>query len=165
MERLKEFEENLQANKTALLNIVASKIKNKSDASDILQRASITMWKKYDSFDKDTKFIAWASTIACYEAMNYIRSCCRCPVSFDSEVFDDASKFMKDSSAEESKIIIYEKLQKALPQLDSVSKRLLISVYVNGEEIKNLAEKDGKSPQTYYNKLTAAKKKLIELIK
>lgn len=163
MNRLKEFEENLQKAQNSLINIIAHKIINKSDAFDIFQRASVTMWKKYDSFDGDTNFMAWASTIALYEVKNYVRSCIRCPVTFNSEIFHDVSSSLKNPIKENNNEI-YDKLNKALSKLDSVSKRILTLVYVDNIEIKELAKKDGKSPQTYYNKLTIARKKLLSYL-
>jgi RNA polymerase sigma-70 factor (ECF subfamily) len=163
MDRLQEFEENLRVNQNALINIISSKIKNKSDAFDIFQKASITMWRKYDSFDKNTVFMAWASTIASYETKNYIRSFNRCPVKFDSETYDVVSMFLLSSSNEDNNDTL-SKLNSAITKLDDISRRLVISVYIDGEEIKNLAKRDGKSPQTYYNKLNLAKKNLIEFL-
>ena len=34
------------------------------DAEDVLQRASVLMWQKFDTFERGTDFVAWASTIA-----------------------------------------------------------------------------------------------------
>jgi RNA polymerase sigma-70 factor (ECF subfamily) len=160
MERLKEFEENIIINKNYLINIIASKIRNKSDAVDIFQRACIKMWKKYDQFDKQTNFMAWASTISIFEVKNYNRTYYRCPVNFDSTVFDVVGEKLKTSTETEKKFDLIEKLNKAINKLDEVSRYLITSVYMNNEDIKALAEKDGKSPQTYYNKLNLAKKKL-----
>jgi len=60
---------------------------------------------------------------------------------------------------------VFEKLQIALNSLDDVSKQLLISVYIDKQEAKDLAKRDGKSPQTYYNKINLAKRKLESILK
>jgi RNA polymerase sigma-70 factor (ECF subfamily) len=121
------------------------------------------MWRKYDKFDVTTNFVAWACTIIKYETLNFRRSMNRCPVHFDSETYEEASLFQKTEIKECNEK--HEKLQKALNSLDETSRRLLISVYVNKEEAKELAKKDGKSPQTYYNKLNLAKRKLESILK
>jgi len=133
------------------------------DAEDILQRASMTMWNKYDTFDSTTNFMSWACTIALYESRNCYRSFIRCPISFNSEVYDDIS--LKQIVEDRQDNQIHDKLYDALSELDEESRNLLIGVYVNGEEAKDLAKKAGKSPQTYYNKLNIAKKKILEKLK
>lgn len=162
MNRLAEFEENIRTNRVMLVRIINSNIRTSADAEDIFQRASLTMWRKYDNFDSKTAFIAWASTIVKFEACNFRRSYNRCPVSFDSEVYDVVSLLQKTESTIDDER--YEKLQLALNCLDKDTKKLLVSVYLNGEEIKTIAEKTGKSPRTLYNKINLAKKKLVEMI-
>ena len=44
---------------------------NKNDVDDILQRATITMWRKYASFQPGTSFVHWAIKIAKYESSNF----------------------------------------------------------------------------------------------
>jgi len=159
MNKLKEFEENLQNNSSRLLGYICSLAKSNAHADDIFQKVSLTIWRRYNDFDNSTEFMSWACTIAKYEISNYHRTLNRCPVCFNSEIFDDASKFCKADS-EATVYEIYEKLYNALKSLDKESRDLLISVYVDNEEAKDLAKKAGKSPQTYYNKLNLAKKKL-----
>lgn len=161
MDRLKEFEENFKTNRKSLINFLYSKV-NKTDAEDVLQRASLIMWKKYDTFDSTTNFLSWAFTIVGYEASNYRRSFNRCPVTFDSEAFDVASMKLIEYKDDNE---VYEKFQIILNDLDEESKNLLIQVYVNGEEIRDVAKKAKKSPQTYYNKLNILKKFLAEKLK
>lgn len=163
MNRRVEFEENLKNNRNALMSFILSKTNKSMDTEDIFQRASMTMWNKYDSFDSTTNFMSWACAIAFYESRNCYRSFIRCPISFDSEVYDVISlnQMVEDKQDNE----IYDKLYNALSELDEESRIILIGVYVNGEEAKDLAKKAGKSPQTYYNKLNIAKKKILEKLK
>ena len=163
MDRIQEFEENIKNNSKKLLAYICSVTKNNVHADDLFQKVSLTIWRRYNDFDKSTEFMSWACTIAKYEINNYHRSVHRCPVNFNSEVFEDVSKFCK-TNLENTENEIYEKLYNALKTLDNQTRELLISVYVNNEEIKDLAERDGRSAQTYYNKLNLAKKKLKAIL-
>ena len=96
MNDYKEFEKHINDNRLKLLSFLYSKVLVKDDAEDILQRACLTMWKKYDTFDKSTEFIHWAFVVADFEFKNYRRKQMRCPVIFNDEVFDDVSKFCTD---------------------------------------------------------------------
>lgn len=163
MNRRAEFEENLKNSRNALMSFILSKINKSMDVEDVFQRASMIMWNKYDLFDSTTNFISWACTIAFYESRNYCRSFIRCPISFDSEIYDKISLNQIFEDRQDNKM--YDKLYNALSELDEESRNLLIGVYANGEEAKDLAKKAGKSPQTYYNKLNIAKKKIMEKLK
>ena len=163
MNRLKEFEENLKNNYAGLSAFILSNIKNNLHVDDILQKVSLTIWKRYNDFDNSTKFMSWACTIAKFEINNYRRTSNRCPVNFNSDIYDDVSKFQKTEYGDHRDDIT-DKLQTALNSLDKESRNLLIAVYVNNEEAKDLAKKAGKSPQTYYNKLNIAKKKLKAIL-
>lgn len=163
MNRKQEFEDNLSSNRRSLISFILNKVNRTMDAEDVFQRASVIMWNKYNTFDSTTNFMSWACTIASFEVKNYMRSIFRCPVAFDSEVYDViASLQIAEDKVEND---IHDKLRLALTSLDEESKNLLINVYVNGEEAKDLAKKAGKSPQTYYNKLNIARNKIAEQIK
>jgi len=162
MNRLLEFEENIRNNRTALVSFIKKNIRASVDAEDIFQKASLTMWKKYETFNKETSFFSWAATIAKFQANNYRRSVNRCPVSFDSEVYDVVClKYQTDYKEEDER---YDNLQIALDSLDEDIKDLFMKVYINGEQIKDLAEKFGVPAQTLYNRVNIAKKKLIKML-
>lgn len=163
MNRILEFEENLKDNRNAILRFLISKGRSFADAEDILQKASMTMWRRYDTFEHGSSFMNWACTVVHFESNNFFRSMMRCPVSFDSEVAQDlGSRLTVESKVNEDPR--KAKLELALKKLPNKSRELLYSVYVEGEEIKTLAERDGKAPRTYYNKLNLIKKSLLDLL-
>lgn len=163
MKRLAEFEHNIKSNYNRLSGFIFSIVKDNIHSDDILQKVCLTMWRKYDNFNKSTEFMAWACTIAKYEISNYKRSLSRCPVSFDSQVYEDVSKFHKTEFSNTSNEK-YDKLQTALKSLDKESRNLLIAVYIDNQEVRELAREAGKAYQTYYNKLNLAKKKLKQIL-
>lgn len=162
MNRLAEFEKNIRNNRTAIVSFIKNNIRASVDAEDIFQKASLTMWKKYETFDNETSFFSWAATIARFQSNNHRRSSERCPVSFDSEVYDVVSiKYQTEYKEEDER---YDNLQIALDSLDEDIKDLFMKVYVNGEQIKDIAEKSGLPVQTLYNKLNITKKKLVKML-
>jgi RNA polymerase sigma-70 factor (ECF subfamily) len=163
MERHREFEENIRNHRNYLISFIASKINRHSDVEDIFQKACVTIWKNYDKFDKTTNFTTWACTFALNELRNNIRVYNRNPVSFNSEEYDNVCVFLKTEYKQNSDEI-HDKLIDSLNKLNDESRELLICVYVNGEESKQLAKRLGKSPQTIYNKINTAKNKLKEII-
>jgi RNA polymerase sigma-70 factor (ECF subfamily) len=51
-----------------LLGFLRVMLGNNADAEDVLQRASMTIWRKFGEFDASKDFFTWASSFAFYEA-------------------------------------------------------------------------------------------------
>lgn len=160
MNRLAEFETNVYRNRTALLRYVSSKVNCVADAEDILQKAMLTMWRRYETFNNDTNFMTWACTVANFESKNAYRKHKRCPVLFDEIVFDDVSKYVSVYQDEDR----YEMMQLALSHLENEERSLLVAVHINGEDVKDIANSTRKAPRTIYNRLYLARKKLAKYI-
>lgn len=72
-DRLARFTELLSTCQSQLLASVYAMVQNMADAEDICQRASLVLWRKFDSYEEGTEFRAWALTVTRYEALNFIR--------------------------------------------------------------------------------------------
>lgn len=60
-------------NQKRILGYILTHVPNYSDADDILQNTLSILWRKFDKFDPDTDFVAYANAIAKYEIMNFYR--------------------------------------------------------------------------------------------
>src|SRR3981081_1609607 len=69
-----------------LLGFLRVMLGNNADAEDVLQRASIAIWRKFGEFDPHKDFFAWASSFAFYEAKNFQRVSARSKLHFDDEL-------------------------------------------------------------------------------
>ncbi len=76
----------LNATHARLLGFLRVMLGNNADAEDVLQRASLTMWRKFGEFDPTLDFFAWASSFAFYEAKNFQRVAARSKLHFDDEL-------------------------------------------------------------------------------
>lgn len=85
-ERQEEFVRLLNEAHGLLLRYVMSLLGNRHDAEDVLQRASVVMWRRFGTFELGTDFIAWATTVAFYEVRNFQRVTGRCRLEFDDEL-------------------------------------------------------------------------------
>ncbi len=56
----------------AVFSFVLAMVKHTADAEDIVQRASMTMWRNFERFEPGTNFRAWAFQIAKNEALNHL---------------------------------------------------------------------------------------------
>lgn len=162
-ERRPEFEKCLGEARAALFRFVLSLVGNAQDAEDVIQRASITMWRRFSDFEKGTNFVAWSFVVASFEAKNFLRSSSRSVVRFDEELFEKLAREREvDIQNDDTRL---EALEECMRQLDPQSKALVESVYIRGEEIKDLAQREGRAPQTFYNRLNFIRRMLTDCLR
>jgi RNA polymerase sigma-70 factor (ECF subfamily) len=46
------------------------------DAEEVFQNTSVVLWNKFGEFQPGSNFFAWASQVAYYEVLNYMRQIC-----------------------------------------------------------------------------------------
>ena len=157
--RQDEFVQLLNAAHRRLLAFLVSQLGNLQDAEDVLQRASVTMWKKFDAFEPGTDFPAWASTIAFYEARNFQRLKVRSRLVFSDELLKTlAEERIEDSVQVDSRRAA---LGECLQKVDEPARKLLEAAYLEEGSIVQLAQQLGRAPQTLYNKLNLLRRSLF----
>lgn len=146
-----------------LLRFIMSLVARRQDAEDILQRASITMWRRFAQFEQGSDFMAWAATIAAYEARNFQRVTGRSRVVFDGELMETlAAHRAQDLQRADRRL---EALEECVGKLDSANRLLVDAVYSRGEDIGELARREGRAPQTFYNRLNLIRRILTDCMR
>jgi RNA polymerase sigma-70 factor (ECF subfamily) len=138
-----EFVSLLTASHPRLLGYCLSLVGRRHDAEDVLQKASLTMWRRFDSFSSGTDFLAWATTICFYEAKNFQRLAARSPLSFDDRLLAVlAAERVEDLAHHEERLAALDACLKSLPEKDRL---LLEAAYVDRSGIAQLAEQLGRA--------------------
>jgi RNA polymerase sigma-70 factor (ECF subfamily) len=135
---------------------------NPADAEDIIQKAALKMWQKYDTFSEGTSFKAWAWTVTLNTMLNFLRSKRRSVVLHGEDlpdVFEDATA--PGERQEDPRLLHMEEL---LNRLSASETRLLVAVYVEGKKIKEYAEENNIAKSTCFNTISLIRKKLKEQI-
>jgi len=152
----------LTASHQRLLGYLLSLLGRRHDAEDVLQRASLTMWRKFDSFEPGTDFLAWATTICFYEAKNFQRLAARSPQCFEESLLAlIAAERAADIRNQPARLAA---LEECLDELPAKDRELLDRVYVHGAEIAELARALERAPQTLYNRLNTLRRVLAECV-
>ena len=134
-----------------LFNYILMLVPNYSDAEDILQESVSIMWDKFDDFEPNSNFMAWASQIARYKISNYYRSK-KEQFRLDDSLLDNLAK-ESDKSIEDMK----EKqaaLTGCLKKLQLSDRKLLQMRYYQKISIPKIAEQTGRSPHTLYKRIS-----------
>lgn len=162
MDRQAEFVSLLNAAHRRLLAFLRSMLGSLQDSEDVLQRASLTMWKKFDDFEIGTDFFAWSSTIAFYEARNFQRLSQRSKLVFSDELLEILAEERRDDISNVD--ARHDALNLCLQELDDRSRHLLQAAYVEDGSVIQLAEQLGRAPQTLYNRLNLLRRRLTDCV-
>ena len=145
-----------------LLGYLISMLGRREDAEDVLQRASVTLWRRFDTFTPGTDFLAWASTVCFYEAKNFQRVAARSKVVFSDALLEVlAHERISDLPAQDRRI---DALRECLAKVDESGRHLLEAAYLDRSNIALIAAQLGRAPQTLYNKLNTLRRLLAECI-
>jgi RNA polymerase sigma-70 factor (ECF subfamily) len=145
-----------------LLGYLMSLLGRRADAEDVLQRASVLMWRKYSEFEPGTDFTAWASTIAFYEAKNFQRLAARSRLHFDDALLATlAAERLEDLPARERRL---NALEMCLGRLGATERDLVRAAYQEHGGIAALAAQMNRAPQTLYNRLNHLRRALADCV-
>jgi len=161
-ERQEEFVTLLNAAHALLLRYVMSLLGNRHDAEDVLQRASLVMWRRFGTFEPGTDFIAWATTVAFYEVRNFQRVTGRSRLDFDDDLMQTLATERAQHVRQWNPRM--EALEACVEKLDEASRVLVEAFYTQGMEVAALARQQGRAVQTIYNKLNFIRRALAECV-
>jgi RNA polymerase sigma-70 factor (ECF subfamily) len=161
-ERQEEFVLLLNGAHALLLRYVMSLVAHRHDAEDVLQRASLVMWRRFGTFAPGTDFIAWATTVAFYEVRNFQRVTGRSRLDFDDELMHTLAVERAEHVRQWSPRT--EALEHCVQKLDAASRALIGTIYTDGTQAVELARRQGCAPKTIYNKLNFIRRALAECV-
>ena len=146
-----------------LLAFLRVMLGNNADAEDVLQRASMTIWRKFSEYDPAKDFFAWASSFAFYEAKNFQRTSARSRLHFDDALMERlAEERVADLDHRDARLAA---MDRCIEELDDHGRELVREFYLNQTEVAALAERLGRAPQTLYNKLNTLRRLLADCMK
>ncbi|RFC42770.1 MAG: ECF subfamily [Verrucomicrobia bacterium] len=121
------------------------------------------MWRRFSQFEKGSDFLAWAFAVASFEAKNFVRISGRSIVKFDDSLLETLSEHRAvDIRQHDGRL---DALEECIGKLDSQSRALIEAVYTRGEEVKEIAGREGRAPQTFYNRLNFIRRILTDCIR
>ena len=161
-DRHEEFETLLTAAHDKLLGYLMSVLGRWHDAQDVLQSSSLLMWRKFETYESGSNFVAWASTICFYEAKNFQRQAARSHLKFDDDLLATlATERILDLDLQGQRIAA---LELCLNEVGPAERELLRTAYDEHGGIIELAARLQRAPRTLYNKLTLLRRRLTECV-
>lgn len=130
---------------------VASLLNDWAGVDEVVQSASLVMWRKFGQFDRsgpEKDFLNWAFMIARFEVMKY-----RTRSNRDRLVFSDDVQELLENEAEDVASAQSERegaLQDCLMKLRPAQRELIEATYGSGISIKEAANHLGRTPTSLY---------------
>ena len=146
----------------AVFSFVLGMVGRSADAEDVVQRASITMWRCFDRFKPGTNFRNWAFQVAKNEALNYLTRARR-----DRHVFSEkmiellASDNTEEADKLEARRRALDSCVEKLPQHDH---EIVSGCYAEGATVQSYAKQKGGTANKFYKKLNRIRGKLHQCI-
>lgn len=132
-------------------------------ASDVLQETNMLLWQKAAEYQPDTDFLAWASAVARFKALSYIRDARREKMVFDEHAVNQlATQAEKLMSSFDSR---YEALRECLNQLSPRQRQLIQSRYFHDLSIREVAQDSGRTESGVMMSLSRIRRKLFDCIR
>lgn len=149
-------------NEAAVFSFVLAMVKHTADAEDVVQRASMTMWRQFERFEPGTNFRAWAFQIAKNEALNHLSK-----VKRDRHVFSEKLISMLSDRAEKRADELdsrHRALDYCVEKLPDNDREIVKGCYREGSTIRSYAEEAGETANTIYKRLNRVRAQLQRCI-
>ncbi|TWT40640.1 sigma-70 family RNA polymerase sigma factor [Botrimarina hoheduenensis] len=143
----------------AVHSFIMTLVPSMADAEEVLQEASMTMWRRFDQYQSGTSFRNWAFQVAKYTAFNFVRKLARDRHRFSENVMmllaEHAEREQSDREARR------RTLEHCIAKLEEGERSLLSSCYAEGSTIKKYAEEEGRTPNAVSKQLNRVRRTLL----
>lgn len=134
-----------------------------SDADDVFQELSRTLWTEFEHFQTGTNFLAWARGVAKFKILQYRRAKGRLPANLSDSVFDLLSQEMIDGRDQRHTYMQY--LTECLNRLPPCDREMIEVRYRSDQPPKQVAGTVNRSVDAVYRSLRRIHKVLLMCIR
>lgn len=147
----------------AIRAFVRRLVPSRTDADDVLQEVAIVLWERFDDFQEQGDFRAWAYGIARMKALSRLRDLSRDRVVLAGDVIEliALSSLQEDLQLERERDMLERCFQKVPPN----EQRLLAMAYETDARMQDVAAVSGRSVRGFYQWLYRMRSTLLECIR
>jgi RNA polymerase sigma-70 factor (ECF subfamily) len=158
----RDFARLLLQYRTRIYAYIRSLVAHRADAEDLLQETASVLWRKFDSFQPGSNFLAWALQTARYEVFSFRQRRKRDVLQFSDRFLDAVA----DESAAESVRLadLQELLDQCMDKLPAADRELIGLRYRSDLPVKTLAAQLGRPLSTTYDALNRIRRNLVECV-
>lgn len=151
-------------NERRLRAYILTLLPNRTDADDVLQETSLTMWDKFDAAAPPTEFLAWARRVAYHKVLDFYKRAQRAQARL-SQVF---LARLAETAAEQSGPLRLDDRREALAgcveKLPAQDRELLARRFADGATTQSASEQLGRSVDAVYKALAKLRENLSRCV-
>ena len=138
-------------------------VPNVADARDVIQETAAALWQKFDQYDPQKPFVAWACRFALNEARMFLRKQSNYQKVLPDDVLDELQVIRERSTERLDDRRVH--LADCLERLREGQKDLVLAYYFDGLTIDELSRKLGRNTEAIYKSLQRIRRGLHDCIK
>jgi RNA polymerase sigma-70 factor, ECF subfamily len=161
-DRNEVFVELLMLHRQKLYGFIYTFVPNPADAEDLLQQTSLILWQKFNEFDLDKSFSAWACGIAHFLVLNHLKEKRRSRVVFSDELIARLAKIRHNQ--EDSQLADPVALVGCLNELSEGDRKLIRLCYAAKHNIKAAAAALDRPAASVYVSLVRVRRLLMNCL-
>lgn len=127
-------------------------VHNHNDAEDLLQETASILWEKFDSFDKQASFSAWAIGIARNTALNFLKSKRSSRPLFSDQFYSDISKIGESESRKTDARL--KALRECMKKMSIQNQKLINLRFEKGISVKKISQISEYTANALYKKIS-----------
>ncbi|MEM1294421.1 MAG: sigma-70 family RNA polymerase sigma factor [Verrucomicrobiota bacterium] len=161
-QKVEAFTQLMMANRGRLFGFIFTLVHDRNATEEILQEASIVLWRKFDQFESGSDFGAWAMKVSRFAVFEWRRRQARLPLQMDDELLESlAAEAMEASCDSEVQI---EALEGCVDKLSQKDRELLAERYQEETSVSNIADVSGRSRMAVYKVLSRIHRDLLNCV-
>ncbi len=141
---------------------VTSLVRERPAADDVCQDVALTLWEKFDQYDRQRSFGAWARGIAAKKVMQYWHKVSRTPIPFSEEAMQAIADAFERKPAPDSPML--DALEACLKPLPPKSQTMLRLRYGESFSVAQIAEHLSRTPAAIHKALSRLRTRIQECI-
>ena len=167
-DRYNHFVSLLTRNDQSIRRFVRSLLPSPQDVDDVVQDTALECWRKFSDYEsggaekQPDEFIRWACVIARYKVLSRQRDLSRDRLVFRENVVAQLADSALDQIDQRESELRW--VDECLAELDSELRRLLLSVYRQGDSIARIAKETDQQARRLYTKLNGLRKILLQCV-
>lgn len=153
----------LRESRSRVFGYLLALVQNLSDAEDLYQQTALVLWEKFGQYQPGSEFSAWATSIAHFNAVNFMRRQSRRRMLFNDAVLTrlvETQASIRDTEVSARS----EALKRCLETLSSNHRRLLRLRYHGEHSMEQIAKQESRSVAALYVALSRIRKALLSCI-
>ena len=157
------FVELLTLHQRTVYGFIYTLVPNAADAEDLLQQTSLILWQKFEEFDANRSFSAWACGIAHFTVLDHLKKMRRSRVVFDDELMALLAETRQNR--EQVHLADRTRLTECIEELSEADRKLIKLCYTANRTIKAAAAAMDRPVNAVYMSLVRVRRLLGNCIR